>query len=108
MTEWERAITIIVVVIATVLTRFLPFWIIGASGETPKYIKYLGKTLPCAIFALLIVYCLKDVNVLTDNHGVPEFIGVFITVVIHRLKRQMLLSMSSGTVAYMFLVQFIF
>ena len=57
MTVTEQIITVASVVVATMLTRFLPFLIIGANRETPKYIQYLGKIFPCAIFALLVVYC---------------------------------------------------
>ena len=108
MTLTEQIVTIAAVVVATMLTRFLPFVIIGGKHETPKYIKYLGKVLPCSIFALLIVYCLKDVNIFSGTHGLPEFLGIISTVTVHLLKRQMLLSMAVGTITYMFLVQFIF
>ena len=108
MTLTEQIVTIAAVVAATMLTRFLTFLIIGAKNETPKYIKYLGKVLPCSIFALLIVYCLKDVSIFSGTHALPEFLGIISTVAIHLLKRQMLLSMATGTIIYMLLVQFIF
>lgn len=108
MTVTEQIITIASVVVATMLTRFLPFLIIGANRETPKYIKYIGKVFPCAIFALLIIYCLRNVEIFSGSHGLPEFLGIISTVIIHMLKRQMLLSMAVGTMIYMFLVQFIF
>ncbi len=107
MNVTEQILTILSVVIATMLTRFLPFMIIGANRETPKYIKYLGKVLPCAIFALLIVYCLKNVEIFGGNHGLPEFLGIMVTILIHLIKRNMLLSMACGTLTYMFLVQII-
>ena len=108
MTLTEHIITIASVVIATMLTRFLPFLIIGSERETPKYIKYIGKVFPCAIFALLIVYCLRNVEIFSGSHGLPEFFGVIATALIHLIKRKMLLSMAVGTSIYMFLIQFIF
>ena len=108
MTVTEQIITVISAVIATMLTRFLPFFIFGVNSETPKYIKYLGKVLPCAIFALLVVYCLRNVDIFSDSHGLPEFFGIIATVSIHLIRRQMLLSMAFGTVIYMFFVQFVF
>lgn len=45
--------------IETMATRFLPFMIFNEKRTTPKYITYLGKVLPGAIFSMLIVYCLK-------------------------------------------------
>ena len=108
MTLTEQIITIASVVAATMLTRFLPFLIIGANRETPKFIKYLGTVFPCAIFALLIVYCLRNVDIFNGSHGLPEFLGIIATSLIHLIKRKMLLSMALGTAIYIFLVQFIF
>lgn len=87
------------------LTRFLPFLVFGRGKETPKYVQYLGKALPAAVFGLLVVYCLKDVNILAGNHGIPEAIAILVVVLLHLWKKQMLLSIAGGTVCYMLLVQ---
>jgi branched-subunit amino acid transport protein AzlD len=64
---------------------------------------------PCgASLGLLVVYALKDVNLLTGSHGIPELIAVIIVMAIHLWKRQMLLSIAAGTVVYMVLVQAVF
>ena len=78
------------------------------NKPTPRYIQYLGDALPAAIFAMLIVYCLKDVTFFSGLHGLPEFLAIGVTVLLHLWKRQMLLSIAGGTVCYMFLVQFVF
>ena len=75
MTFTEQMITIGMVVLGTVLTRFLPFLIFPAGKPTPRYVRYLGKVLPPAVFGLLVVYCLKNVSLFTGSHGVPEFWG---------------------------------
>ena len=108
MTLTQQLITIGMVVLGTMLTRFLPFLIFPAEKETPKYIQYLGKVLPGAVFGLLVIYCLKNVNVLTGSHGLPELIAIALVVVLHKWKRQMLLSIAGGTIAYMVLVQVVF
>ncbi len=108
MTFSEQAITIAAVVVGTLLTRFLPFLVFPAGKPTPKYIRYLGKVLASAVFALLIVYCLKDVSWLDGTHGIPEILGIAVTAALHLWKRQMLLSIAGGTVFYMSLVQFVF
>ena len=108
MTITEQILTVVAVVVATMLTRFLPFILMGNRQQTPPYIQYLGKVLPCAVFALLIVYCLRNVSLMTAPHGIPEFLGIAATIIIHLAKRQMLLSIGGGTVFYMLLVQFIF
>ena len=58
MTLTQQIITIAMVVLGTMITRFLPFLIFPAGKETPKYIQYVGKVLPAAVFGLLVVYCL--------------------------------------------------
>ena len=108
MTLTQQVITIGMVVLGTVLTRFLPFLLFPAGKPTPKYIQYLGKVLPSAVFGLLVVYCLKNVNLLAGSHGIPELISIGAVVAIHSWKRQMLLSIAGGTLCYMFLVQTVF
>ena len=108
MTLLERIITILVIVLGTMLTRFLPFLLFPVGKSTPKAIQYLGNVLPGAVFGLLVVYCLKNVIFLTGSHGIPEFISIALVVVLHLWKRQMLLSITGGTVCYMLLVQFVF
>lgn len=108
MTLTQQIITIGVIVLGTMLTRFLPFLIFPAQKPTPKYIQYLGKVLPSAVFGLLIIYCLKDVSPLLGSHGIPELISIVLVIVLHLWKRQMLLSIAGGTVCYMLLVQLVF
>ncbi|HJA80441.1 MAG TPA: branched-chain amino acid transporter permease [Candidatus Mediterraneibacter intestinipullorum] len=108
MTLTQQIITVAMVVLATMLTRFLPFLIFPAGRPTPKYIQYLGKALPPAVFGLLIIYCLKNVSLFTGSRGVPELIAIVLVIVLHLWKRQMLLSIAGGTICYMLLVQFVF
>ena len=108
MTLTQQIITVAMVVLATMLTRFLPFLIFPAGRPTPKYIQYLGKALPPAVFGLLIIYCLKNVSLFTGSRGVPELIAIVLLIVLHLWKRQMLLSIAGGTICYMLLVQFVF
>ena len=108
MTFTQRIITIAMVVLATVITRFLPFFVFRAEKPTPKYILYLGKVLPAAVFGMLVVYCLKNVDLFTGSHGLPELIAILLVVALHLWKRKMLLSIAGGTLCYMLLVQFIF
>ena len=93
---------------ATAMTRFLPFLIFPAGKPTPKYIQYLGKYLPSAVFGLLVVYCLKNVTLLSGSHGLPEAIAIAVTAGLHLWRKQMLLSIAGGTVCYMLLVQMVF
>ena len=108
MTSTQHLITIAMVVLGTVLTRFLPFLIFRAEKPTPKYVLYLGRVLPAAVFGMLVVYCLKNVSLLTYSHGLPELIAIAFVVALHLWKRQTLLSIASGTLCYMLLVQYLF
>ncbi len=108
MTIPQQVITIALCVLGTMATRFLPFLIFSSKKPTPRYIQYLGKALPAAIFGMLVVYCLKNVSLFTGSHGTPELLAVAVTVGLHLWKRQMLLSIAGGTVCYMLLIQFVF
>lgn len=108
MTLTQQIITIGMVILGTLLTRFLPFLIFPAGKPTPKYIQYLGKALPSAVFGLLVVYCLKNVSLFTGSHGIPELISISVVIGLHIWKRQMLVSIAGGTLCYMLLVQLVF
>ena len=108
MTAAQRIITIAVVVFGTMLTRFIPFIVFPAGKPTPKYIQYLGRALPGAVFGMLVIYCLKNVSLFSGSHGLPELISVAVVVALHLWKRQMLISIAAGTVCYMLLVQLVF
>lgn len=108
MTFTQQIITIALVVLGTMVTRFLPFVIFSSNRPTPKYIQYLGKVLPAAVFGLLVIYCLRNVSIFTGSLAIPELISILAVVVLHLWKRQMLLSIAGGTICYMLLVQFVF
>ncbi len=107
----DRSYAAAAVAVAAVITaglRFIPFLIFRKGRETPAWIAYLGKVLPCAIIGMLVVYCLKDVSLSQAPHGIPEALGCIIVAVLHVWKRNTLLSIGVGTVCYMLMVQFIF
>ena len=90
MTEmplYEQVLTIAVCVLATLATRMVPFFLFRPGKNLPAYIQYLGKALPSAVFALLVVYSLKDIHFFSGNHGVPEVLSLAVTVAAHVRKR---------------------
>lgn len=97
----QQLMTIALCALATVLTRALPFVLFPA----PKWVTYLGQALPAAVFGLLVVYCLRNVDVPHSPFGIPEAIAIGVTVLLHIWRRQMLLSIAGGTIVYMLLVQ---
>ena len=108
MTLTQQLITIAMIVLGTALTRYLPFMLFPAGKQTPPYVRYLGKVLPSAVFGLLVIYCLRNVNVLGGTYGIPELLAITLVIILHLWKRQMLLSIAGGTIFYMILVQTLF
>lgn len=105
MTTTQQILTIALMAIITVLTRALPFMLFPPGHPTPPYIRYLGRVLPLAVFGMLVVYCMKDVQWLSGSHGVPELIGIAATIGLHLWRRQMLWSIAGGTVVYMVVIR---
>lgn len=108
MSVAEQIIIIAIVVIGTMLTRFLPFLIFSRDKETPQYVKYLGYVLPPAVFGLLVVYSLRNVSFMSFDGFIPELLAVGLIILLHYWKRNMLLSIAGGTIFYMVLVQVAF
>lgn len=98
----------LLVAILTFLTRFFPFALFGQGKEVPKLIKTLGDLLPPAVIAILVVYCLKAIDLSLRPHGLPELLAVLAVVFLHLWRRNNLLSIGGGTLIYMVLIQVVF
>ena len=99
---------ILAVSLGTQITRWLPFLLFPESKQPPKVVLYLGKVLPPAMMGLLTVYCFKNVSWLSGTHGAPELLASAAVVGLHLWKRNVLFSITGGTVLYMVLVQAVF
>ncbi len=108
MTNQQMLLTIALIAFTTVALRFLPFWLFPPTKEPPALITYFGKMLPRAAIALLVVYAVKDVSLTNAPHGLPELLAILLIAVVHVIKRNSLLSIATGTLVYMFLVQVVF
>jgi len=97
-----------VIALVTASLRFLPFLVFGGGRKTPKLIEKLGRVLPHAIMGMLVVYCLKGVNFASPAGFVPALIACLVVGVLYVWKRNTLISIVSGTVCYMLLVQLVF
>lgn len=97
-----------VVAIVTIALRFLPFFIFGGKRKTPEIILYLGKVLPYAIMGMLVIYCLRSVTTAGLGAAIAQLIGCGLVAMLHLWKRNTLISIIGGTVAYMVLVQVVF
>ena len=108
MTAAGAIASIAVMAGVTFLTRFLPFALFDRKGEPPKVVLYLGRVLPPAIIAMLIVYCLRGVSFQSTAGWAPQLICVAVVAALHLWKKNTLLSIFGGTVLYMALVQTVF
>lgn len=108
MTQTQALVTVAVIAVVTLLTRALPFLLFPASRPTPPWIAYLGRVLPFAMMGMLVVYCLKSVDVTAFPFGLPELIAIAFVVGVHKWRHNMLLSIGGGTALYMLLVQVVF
>ena len=108
LTNTQAIASIAVMAVVTCLTRAMPFLLFDRGDHPPKIVLYLGRVLPPAIIAMLIVYCLKGVALTAYPFGIPELVGVAAVVIFHLAFRKMLLSIAGGTLIYMILVNIIF
>lgn len=103
-----RTLLILVVcIICTQLERALPFLLFGGR-EVPKIIRYLGRILPMAVMATLVVYCLRGTTFDAAGNFLPQLIAVAVVVALHLWRRNTFLSIIAGTACYMILVQLVF
>lgn len=108
MTTAGAIASIAVMAVVTFLTRFLPFALFDRGGEPPKVVLYLGRVLPPAIIAMLIIYCLRATSFASPGGWAPQLIAGAAVVALHVWKKNNLLSIFGGTILYMVLVQAVF
>ncbi len=101
----RTAILIAAMAVTTVFLRALPF--LAFKKRAPPYVAYLGRVLPPAIIGMLVIYCLKDVSLLSPPFAIPELLAVACVIAVQVWKRNSLASILTGTVVYMLLVQMV-
>lgn len=104
----QSLVIILMVALATQITRWTPFLLFSGERKLPRVVEDLGKLLPPAMMGLLVVYSLRNTDPFTGSHGLPEAIAVAVTAGLHLWKRSTLLSILVGTAVYMLLVQLVF
>ena len=104
----QTIVTVGLIVLATLITRFLPFLVFSAKRSIPKQVEYLGEVLPYAVIGLLTVYCLRGVVPSVFPYGLPELFSIITIIGIHVWRRNTLLSIAVGTGMFMLLSQMVF
>lgn len=103
----QSIIIIAICAACTFLERALPF-LVFRKGEAPAVVRYLGKVLPMAIMATLVIYCVRGISFAAVENWLPTLIACGITVALHLWKHNALVSIFGGTAVYMILVQMVF
>ena len=103
MTEIQIAITAVIIVAATMLTRFAAFILFPKDKPVPKTVSYLGKVLPGAVMGFLLIYCLKDIDIYHMPFGIPDLMCVCLVFLLYRFTKNTLISVGLGTAVYVFI-----
>ena len=104
MTIPERVIAIACLSLATLLTTFLPFILFPSGRKIPRTVTYLGKMLPAAVLAMLVVYCFRGYASYSSATVIASLAGSAVTVILYFMRRTMLLPIAGGTAVYMVLI----
>ena len=108
LTPIQSLLSIAVMAGVTFLTRALPFLLFDRGEKPPRVVLYLGRVLPPAIIAMLIVYCVRGVTFAAPAGWVPTLLAGLAAVLLHLWKGNDLISIFGATGLYMVLVQGVF
>ncbi len=97
-----------IMALVTLATRAFPFLVYRGGRKPSAWVLYLGRVLPPAIIALLVVYCLKETQVWRFPYGIPEAVCCVAALLLQRWRRNAMLSIGVSTALYMVLIQFVF
>ncbi|MEZ5548449.1 MAG: AzlD domain-containing protein [Pseudomonadales bacterium] len=95
---------ILVMATVTFITRVIPFVAFENKKDHPLLL-HLGRYMPPSIMTLLVLYCLKSVDLSTSPYGFNELSGLLITTALHLWRGNPLLSIFAGTIYYMMALQ---
>ncbi|MFI0733483.1 branched-chain amino acid transporter permease [Streptomyces sp. NPDC021225] len=86
--------------------RALPFTLL-APLHASRTIQYLSTRMPAGVMVILLVYCLRDVP-MSASGAVAPLVALTATVGLHLWRRSALLSILTGTAAYVALTSTVF
>ncbi|MBN2403899.1 MAG: AzlD domain-containing protein [Spirochaetes bacterium] len=103
MTHAKIYIAIGIIGVITFFTRLFPF--VFLKKNPGPAIEFFEKNIPPMIMLILVVYCLKEINWVVVPFGIPEILCIILTSILHIWKGNSILSIFSGTILYMLLIQ---
>ena len=83
-------------------TRLFPFALFSRK-DPPAIIRFIEKYIPSMIMAILVVYCFKDIQFGTSPYGMPYYIALAVTIALHLLFKNPMISIFGGTALFMVL-----
>ncbi len=86
------------------LTRAFPF-LFFPDGHAPAWIRFIEIYFPPVILTILVAYSLKSTDFNTPPYGLHAIGGVALTVLLHTIFRNYLVSIFGGTIGYMAMIQ---
>lgn len=90
----------LVAMIATFLTRFLPYLLLKNKQISPKFM-FFQKNIAVMIIVILIFYSLGDRNFSIFPYGASEFLAIFLTLIFQMYTKNALLSIVLATTFYL-------
>jgi branched-subunit amino acid transport protein AzlD len=102
LTGMKAFLAIAVSAVCTFFLRALPFLFVRKDRSLPPFLQYLGKVLPSAIMAVLVVYCMRNCTV-DPADAFRQISAAAVTAGIHLWKKNTYLSIVAGTAFYMLL-----
>lgn len=82
--------------------RAFPF-VLFSKHDPPKLLKFIERFIPPMVMAVLLIYCLKDVTFFSTPFGIPHFVALLFTIIVHFWKSNSMLSIFGGTALFMIL-----
>jgi len=95
------------ILVVTFALRAVPFAILSRLRDRP-IVEFLSLHMPVGILVILVVYTLRDVEILAGDHGAPEAIALASTIGVHLWRRNAVLSVIGGTILYIGLRALVF
>lgn len=105
LTATQTFITVFALALGAELTRLLPPILFPNGKKHPKLIDDLTPMIPPAVIGMLVVFSLKDINFMSQSHGIPKIVSVAAVVAVHLWKRNMIFTIIFGTALYMVLIR---
>ena len=103
MTSLNSALVAVPLLALVILaTRAFPF-VLFSRRDPPRIIRFVERFIPPMVMAVLVVYCLKDVEWAVWPSGIRELSALALVVLLHLWKKNAMLSIFGGTAFFMLL-----